>query len=303
MIGRGPASLMRFTTATLALAVLLACAGSSPGGEGKGKGKGRKNGGEGGRPASVLGAGVAVNPGVAEPSGIAFHARLRHLFVVGDEGTLSELDSSGALVGATPLGANLEDVAVHDPTGLLVLLDEVRAQLIVYDPGARAVRGRWQLDTAALTGQKQRGRDGFEGLAFRPEAGRPGGGVFYLAHQRGPAMVVAVAFDPSAAAGEIGQAAVVGRWDVKGHRDLTALSWSPALGRLLLLADAEDELLLLRPDGSVDQGVPLPGLQQEGVCMDDSGSLWVADDRAATVVRYPGARKRLEEARYSRLVK
>ena len=45
---------------------------------------------------------------------------------------------------------------------------------------------------------------GFEGLAFRPERGRPGGGVFYLAHQRTPAMVVGLAFDPAAAAGPLG---------------------------------------------------------------------------------------------------
>lgn len=284
----GSSSLVRASTTILAMAALLACTGSTPADQGKQKKQGK-------HPAA-LGDGIAVNPGVAEPSGIAFHPRLRHLFVVGDEGTLAELDSDGRLLRATPLGANLEDVAVHDPTGALVLLDEVKAELIVYDPAAQAVKGRWRLDTAALVGQKQRGRDGFEGLAFRPEQGRPGGGVFYLAHQRGPAMLVAVAFDPSGAPGEIGAEAVLGRWNMKGHRDLTALSWSPALGRLLLLADAEDELLVLRPDASVEKSLRVPGVQQEGVCMDEAGALWVADDRAASVVRYPGALEAIEEA-------
>jgi uncharacterized protein YjiK len=285
--------LMRASTVAFALGALLACSSPTPGGQG-GQKKQEKQGRQERLAPTLLGPGVAVNPGVAEPSGIAFHPRLRHLFVVGDEGTLAELDGDGRFLGATPLGANLEDVAVHDPTGTLVLLDEVRAELIVYDPGARAVKGRWRLDTQALAGRKEKGRDGFEGLAFRPEAGRPGGGVFYLAHQRGPAMVVAVTFDPSATPGVIGASSVVGRWEMKGLRDLTALSWSPALGRLLLLADAEDELLLLRPDGSVDKRLKVPGLQQEGVCMDGSGDLWIADDRAASVVRYAGARKAME---------
>jgi uncharacterized protein YjiK len=284
-------SLMRASTLILMLGTVLACTSPTPGAQGKGKDRKQEK-----RARSPLGEGVSVSPGVAEPSGIAFHPRLRRLFVVGDEGTLAELDSDGRIVHATPLAANLEDVAVHDPSGALVLLDEVRGELIVYDAEAHAVKGRWRLDTAALTGNRQKGRDGFEGLAFRPEAGRPGGGIFYLAHQRGPAMLIAVAFDPSGAPGAIGASAVVERWEMKGHRDLTALSWSPALGRLLLLADAEDELLVLRPDGAVEKRLRVPGVQQEGVCMDEAGALWVADDRAANVVRYEGARKAIEEA-------
>lgn len=283
---------MRASTAVLTLGALLACTSPTPGEQGKPKKRDRQER----RAQSPLGQGAAVNPGVAEPSGIAFYPKTGHFFVVGDEGTLAELDGSGRVVGATPLGANLEDVAVHDPSGALVLLDEVRAELIVVDAASKAVRGRWRLDTAALTGQREKGRDGFEGLAFRPEPGRPGGGVFYLAHQRGPAMLVAVAFDPTGTPSAIGASSVVGRWEMKGHRDLTALSWSPALGRLLLLADAEDELLLLRPDGSVDKRLRVPGVQQEGVCMDASGDLWIADDRAASVVRYAGARNAMEGA-------
>lgn len=286
---------MRTSTLVLTLATVLACSDATPGGQGKQKGgKGDKKAEKQAR--AFLGEGTAVSPGVAEPSGIAFHARLRHLFVVGDEGTLAELDGDGRVLQATPLGANLEDVAVHDPSGALVLLDEVRAELIVYDVQARAVQGRWKLDTAALTGRPPKGRDGFEGLAFRPDPGSPGGGVFYLAHQRGPAMVIALAFDPAGRPGEIGASSVLGRWEFKGLRDLTALSWSPALGRLLLLADAEDELLVLSPDGAVEKRLRVPGVQQEGVCLDEAGSLWVADDRAANVVRYEGGRKAIEAA-------
>jgi uncharacterized protein YjiK len=286
--------LMRAGTAVLTLAALLACSSPTPGEQGRQRKEKQEK--QEKRTRSPLGEGVAMNPGVAEPSGIAYHPRLRRLFVVGDEGTLAELDGDGRVVSATPLGANLEGVAVHDPSGVLVLLDEVRAELIVYDAGAREVKGRWRLDSEALTGRKGKGRDGFEGLAFRPEPGRPGGGVFYLAHQRGPAMLVAVEFDPAGAPRPIGESSVVGRWEMKGLRDLTALSWSPELGRLLVLADAEDELLLLRPDGSVEKRLRIPGVQQEGVCMDAAGDLWIADDRAATVVRYAGARKAIEGA-------
>lgn len=240
---------------------------------------------------TALAAGEAVpNAGVVEPSGIAFHSRLGRFFVVGDEGTLAELDAQGGFRRASTIGANLEDVAVHEPTGHLVLLAEVSGELLVFDPDAGRVRSRWRLDSADLVGKRESARDGFEGLAFRAEPGRPGGGVFYLAHQRGPSMLVALAFDPSGAGGTIGASSVIARWRMEGARDLTAVTWSAAFGRLLVVADAEDQLLVVDGEGRVEARVPLPGVQQEGAWLDADGALWIADDRGARVVRHRGAR-------------
>ena len=242
-----------------------------------------------------LGKGVAVsNPGVAEASGIAYHPGRGHLFVVGDEGTLAELDGKGALLRTSVVGANVEDVTVHTPSGDLVLLAEVTAELILVDAASLREKGRLRLDVAQIVGQREKGRDGFEGVAFREERGKPGGGVFYLAHQRGPAMLIALAFDP-AGGKTVGGEAVLARWKLEGHRDLTAVSWSAALDRLLVVADAEDELLMIDTEGRVRGQVSLPGVQQEGVCLDPAGDLWVADDRAARVVRHAGAQAELAQ--------
>jgi len=282
----------RSAAGVLAMLGLLGCTRSPPASQGRKERVG------------PFGNGIAVaNPGVAEPSGIAFHPRLGHLFTVGDEGTLAELDGQGGFVRSASLGANLEDVAVHGPSGDLVLLDEVKAALIVYDPVARAVKARWRLDADEVLGRSTKGRDGFEGIAFRPEAGRAGGGVFYLTHQRGPAMLVAIAFDPAAAPQKIGASAVVGRWTLEGQADLTAVSWSEELQRLLVLADSEDELLVVKTDGQVQARLKMPGVNQEGVCLDAAGDLWIADDRGGSVVRYAGARQALEGPLYSMLVK
>ena len=155
-----------------------------------------------------------ASPGVKEPSGIAFHPPNGHLFVVGDEGALSELDAEGKVLNTTKIEAQIEDVTVHTPTGLLVFISESRSELILYDPATRQERKRWPLDLDAMLGTSVTDRNqGFEGVVFRPEAGRPGGGVFYLTHQRAPAMVIALQLDPAvpgAAAGRgVGLVAMV----------------------------------------------------------------------------------------------
>ena len=257
--------------AALVLACALALAPAVHGAEKK-KAKARSPGG------------ITV-AGMREPSGIAWHAALARLFVVGDDGTLAELDAGGRTLGTTIVGGNLEDVTVHVPSGRLVLLDEARAERVVWDPESKRETGRRALDVAALLGRPAAGGgQGFEGLYFHPADGRRGGGLFYLVHQRAPAAVVAVELDP-AEPGTVGAGAVVLRWPDPGADDLTAITYAPALDRMLVIAEARDRVLAFRPDGTPDGAAALPGLQQEGLCVDGSGALWVADDRARQVFR------------------
>lgn len=261
------------------LALVFAFIGTARAGQ-----HGRKN-------ADVLGTPTRVEtPGVKEPSGVAFHPAFGHLFVVGDEGSLAEYDLSGKAVRGHRVSGNLEDLTVHGPSGSLLLLDEQASELTLYDPNSRRPVRKWKLDRNGLLGQDAGGRnDGFEGIAFREEAGRPAGGVFYLAHQRDPAMLVALTIDLHGAAPSIGAESVVGRWPLPGHGDLTAVTFSPALQRLLLAAEAEDRLLVVGADGSVQNEIPLPGQQQEGLAFDAQGNLWVADDQDKTLLRMDGA--------------
>ena len=101
------------------------------------------------------------------------------------------LDEDGKRIDARAMGGNLEDVTVYTPTGDLVLLSEQKGELILYDPVAHQEKKRWTMDAAAVLGEEPGEKNqGFEGISFRPEAGRKGGGIFYLSHQRTPAMVV-----------------------------------------------------------------------------------------------------------------
>jgi uncharacterized protein YjiK len=235
-------------------------------------------------------------PGIKEPSGVALHPGLGHLFVVGDDGSMAEFDGSGTVVRAHPAKGNLEDVAAHPPTGWLLLLDEQKSELTAYDPATQKPTKRWRLDRAALVGQASGAANaGFEGLAFRPEDGLPSGGVFYLAHQRDPAMLIAITLDVTGTATTVGADAVVGRWPLPGHGDITAVTFVPALGRMVVVADKEDQLLVIGDDGSVLSLIPLPGQQQEGVAVDPAGNLWIADDQDKSLLKMDAAVPAMEK--------
>ena len=233
--------------------------------------------------------------GLREPSGAVFAPRLGHLFVVGDEGTVAELDGDGKRIDIRAVKGDLEDLTVYTPTGDLVLLAEKQAELILYDPVARQEKKRWKLDTTAVLGEEPGDKnEGFEGIAFKPERGRKGGGLFYLAHQRTPAMVVALVYDPASPAGRLGAEAVVSRWPLAPHEDLTAVTYVPSIDRVLVLSDKSDRILILAADGTVESEVKVPGEQQEGLTIDDKGNVWLADDKDKSLLRLPGGLAALE---------
>jgi uncharacterized protein YjiK len=246
---------------------------------------------------SALGAPVAVPvAGVREASGIAWHPSLSRFFVVGDRGTLAEIEPSGAVVATHRVKGNLEDVAVHDPSGRLVLLAEKKGELVVWDPASASETARFPLDVAGILGREPADRNqGFEGIVFRPESGRPGGGVFHLVHQRKPARLVTIAFDPTGDARTLGAAEVLARHALKPFEDLTAVTWSERLGRLLVIAEGDDRLLVVSSDGTIDAEMSLPGGQQEGLALAPDGALWVADDRLG-LLRFAGAAAALDAA-------
>lgn len=245
----------------------------------------------------TLGSPKAVpGTGIREASGIAWHPALRRHFVVGDRGTLAELEPSGTVVATHRVKGNLEDVTVHGPSGRLVLLAEKKGELVVWDPASATETARFGLDVAAILGRETADRNqGFEGIVFRPEAGRPGGGVFHLVHQRKPARLVSLAFEPTGKGRVLDAADVLAGHALKPHEDLTAVAWSEPLARLLVIADSAERLLIVSTDGAVEAELALPGAQQEGLALDAEGTLWLADERLG-LLRIAGASAVLKAA-------
>lgn len=249
-----------------------------------------KQGERGGKPSVLAAPERFTDIGTREPSGVVYHPGLKHLFVVGDEGVLVELDKTATVIRAHRVKGNLEDVTLHTPTGNLVILSEEKSELIYYDPVAQVRKARWRLDTAALLGDdaqaRSSGGNGFEGLGFREDRGQPGGGVFYLARQIPPRMIVGIAFDPERTASGPLAPEVVSRWRVS-RAELRSAFFAPSLERLLVIS--KKGLTLVGLDGSAEKTMSLPGEQPEGVCLDDDGTMWVADDPGGALLKFPGA--------------
>jgi uncharacterized protein YjiK len=246
-----------------------------------------------GKPALAAGQRIAT-PGVAEPSGIAFHPTLEKWFLVGDEGSLAELDAEGRVGRVDAVRGNLEGIAVHGPSGTLLLVSEQASELIVWDPLKHRELRRIRLDRDGLLGRAAGDpNNGFEGVAFLEQGG--GSGTLYLVHQRAPALVVSATFDLAHVGDSIGAEAVTARWPLAGRGDLTDATWSTDLRRLLVLADKKDRVLVLSADGHVEADVKVPGFQQEGIALGPDGSLWLADDQDKCVLRIDGALPVLEQ--------
>jgi uncharacterized protein YjiK len=226
--------------------------------------------------------------GLTGPSGVAFHPRTGHLFVISDKGSIAELDGQGRRLRMTPIKGDIEDVTVHLPSSNLLLLVERKPRLVLFDPVVFAEVRRWHLDPSILVGAEAPKNRGFEGAIFRADGGRPGGGVLYLTHQSLPAQVVSLAFDPLSSGQHVGAEAVLDRWALKGHNNLTGLTYLPGLNRLLLIDGRRKRMVVLTLEGSVVAEVAAPGVQPEGLAFDAAGTLWVADDQQG-LLRCQGA--------------
>jgi uncharacterized protein YjiK len=223
-----------------------------------------------------------------EPSGILVHPGTGDVWVADDRGVVLRIPSDGSEVRTIPVAGDLEDLCLHGPTGLICLVAESEGVLILFAPTSCTERGRIPIDAADLMPDVgTRANDGFEGIAFRPAPGRPGGGVFVLTHQYHPSAVIELAFDPADPPRVINRSHLVGRWSC-GYSDLAAVRYHGPTGRLLILSDASDCLLVCSVEGRVLGRVHLAGEQQEGFDFDRSGNLLVVQD-VGGLLRFSGA--------------
>jgi uncharacterized protein YjiK len=245
-------------------------------------------------PAALLGLPTRfTDVGAREPSGVSFHAKLGHLFLVGDEGSVVELDKDAKVLKTHPVKGNLEDLAVHTPSGNLLLLAEKKSELIFYDTIAGQELRRWTMSRADLLGQEPGDKNsGFEGLAFRADAKLQGGGIFYLVHQRMPEMVVGLTIDIAEPSGPL-KAEVIHRWPLT-EKNTKAAAYVASLDRLFVLS-GKTGLTVLKMDGRVEADIPVGGDQPEGMCFDGDGNLWIAEDRGKALLRFSGALQSLTE--------
>jgi len=219
---------------------------------------------------------------IAEPSGIVYHPGRRTLFVVGDEGHVTEIGLDGRLVQAKHLRyADLEGITCNPETGLLYVAVEGDEQILEVDPATLDITRpfdlprTWHGDTVLASGGQ-----GIEAITFVPAQG--GGGTFYVANQGpkrkskddGPGLAEFALPLEGASGGE----AIMLRWFPMEEPDLAGLAYDPREDRLFVVSDRENLLMVVSREGKIIERYHLPGEDQEGIAFDNEGNLYIAQD-------------------------
>jgi uncharacterized protein YjiK len=215
-----------------------------------------------------------------EPSGIIFHPGRGTLFVIGDKGHLTELQTDGARLKQERLGKEDTEDITYDPiTDKLYVVVEGADAILEVDPETFKVIQQIPLERS-FEGQilLPPSGNGLEGIAFVPDESHEGGGTFFLANQTNnpeePSLIleVEVTAPPNPPLGKI-----VNHFSVP-VTDLSGLYYDQPHDRLLVISDDNNVLLHLSRTGEILDSYALPGEHQEGITLDTGGFLYIAED-------------------------
>lgn len=220
---------------------------------------------------------------IDEPSGIVYHPGRDSLFVVGDDGRISEIDRDGRRLQRERLGdGDLEGITVDPASGLLYVAVEGRERVLEVEPDQ--LQRLREFDIERRKGGFEvfpKGGNGIEAIAFVPDPQRRHGGTFWVANQgegRGDpesARLVEIALPLSDAGNGRGRILRVLESRI---RDLSGLHYLPAQRRLALISDRQNLYLELSLRGEILLARSLPGHDQEGVAVDGDGAIYIAVD-------------------------
>lgn len=217
---------------------------------------------------------LAYNAGF-EPSGAVWQPLRGTYLVVGDDGDLAEINSSGVVLNYWWVGGDLEDVTFIDSASSVVYLA---------DESSSSAKG-FDLSTGNLNGEEysfadyiyQSGGLGLEGLAFVPDGNHPFGitamgGVFVAGWQYDGDMFI---YEP--AAGNV-STYLYELHATSGYTDLAGLTYDWNTGTLYAVYDGLN--LLEEYDlntYSLQASYDLFGYAEEGIAMNSSCPEGTAD--------------------------
>jgi uncharacterized protein YjiK len=223
-----------------------------------------------------------------EPSGICYHPRRGTLFVVGDEGEVAEIKRDGTPVANYMVKGDLEAIDVAPETGLLYVGVEGEDVILEFDPENGSVTRRFPLnrsfngDPNFLQKQTTSYDNGIESLAFVPDRRHPEGGTFYVGNQWDPPMIMEVSVPLKSSRAAEAEARIIRV--LPFHMDDPAgMYYDPVTRRLNIVSDADNILVEIRLDGRMVKQYAFLGDNQEGICRDDEGYLYIAQDSGGII--------------------
>jgi len=226
--------------------------------------------------------------GIPEPSGICIHPGRKTLFVVSDEGQVFEITTEGALVSRTNLPGDLEDITVDPATGLLYIVIEGEDVILEFDPNTRTVTRRFPVNRRYgrnpnfLQKQVKAYDNGIESLVFVPQARHPEGGTFYAGNQWDPPCIMEILVPLKSSRAPEAEAKILRVLPLKID-DPAAMYYDPSKKLLNIVSDADNILVEATLRGRRIRQYAFPGDNQEGLCRDDEGYLYIAQDSGGII--------------------
>ena len=220
---------------------------------------------------------------IREPSGICYSPKRDTLFVVGDEGDLAEIKKDGSPVANYKIGGDLESIDVVPETGWLYIGIEGEDTILEFDPEKGNVTRRFPINRAFqgnanfLQKQTTSYDNGIESIAFVPDSRNPEGGAFYVGNQWDPPMIMEVSVPLKSSRAEEAEARIIRVLPFKMD-DPAAMYYDPVTRRLNIVSDADNILVEITLDGKIIKQYAFLGDNQEGLCRDNEGYLYIAQD-------------------------
>lgn len=222
-----------------------------------------------------------------EPSGICWHSQRKTLFVVGDEGDVCEIKPDGTLISQKRIrSADFEGIT-HDPsTGLLYIPVEREESIIELNPETLEVLREFSLprkfdDKVVM----KSGGQGIEAITFVPDMTHPEGGTFCVANQsfstdKHDISVVFVVELPLRS--KTGQPKLLNYFNPEVI-DVSGLYYSSIDGHIFVISDTYNIILEYSPTYKLLKEFAFPGNDQEGIPVDDTSFMYVAQDSGGII--------------------
>ncbi len=225
------------------------------------------------------------------PSGIVYHSERRTLFVVGDKGDICEIQRDGALVKRERIRhADFEGITYNPSSGLLYIAIEGEEKIIEVDPADFRVLREFEINrTFRGSTVLKAGGDGVEAISFVPDSNHPEGGAFYIANQgfdlenrEDPSAIFEIEVPLKSGSSKGGMAWIIRSISLSAV-DLSGLCYDKRSDHLYAISGVGNTLFELTRDGDILAAYTLPGDNQEGIAVDESGFLYIAQDSGGIV--------------------
>ncbi len=225
---------------------------------------------------------------LAEPSGICYHEERGTLFVVSDEGEVAEIRKDGTPVANYRVKGDLEAITVVPETGLLYVGVEGEDVILEFDPVRGEVTRRFPINRAFegnpnfLERQTEKFDNGIECMAFVPDPTHPEEGTFYVGNQWDPSMIMEVVVPLKSSRAAEAEARIIRVLPFEMD-DPAAMYFDPKTRLLNVVSDADNILVELTLDGKLVKEYAFLADNQEGLCRDDEGYLYITQDSGGII--------------------